>query len=100
MDQMSSCDSSSDSKSSSSSSSEDSSSDSDEECRSSSSDTGNCTTGYPTLSTVPHFRTPDIDASHNKYESSDLLMNTLSKSTQILIIKKEIIHSETIVIII
>ncbi|XP_049641888.1 ELL-associated factor 2 [Suncus etruscus] len=82
MDQMSSCDSSSDSKSSSSSSSEDSSSDTDEDSRSSS-DTGNCITGYPTLSTVPHLRTPDIDASHYKYESSDLLMNTLRNDLQL-----------------
>ncbi|XP_074220579.1 ELL-associated factor 2 isoform X1 [Camelus bactrianus] len=79
MDQMSSCDSSSDSKSSSSSSSEDSSSDSeDEECRSSPSDPGNYISGHPTMSAMPQPRIPEIDASHNKYDNSGLLMNTLS----------------------
>lgn len=78
MDQMSSCESSSDSKSSSSSSSEDSSSDSDdEECRSSPSDPGNYISGHPAM---PHCRIPDMDASQNKsHDNSGLLMNTLSK---------------------
>ncbi|XP_004606738.1 ELL-associated factor 2 [Sorex araneus] len=84
MDQMSSCDSSSDSKSSSSSSSEDSSSDTeDEECRSSSSDVGNYNSGHPTISTMTQSRIPDIDAGHNRYDSSGLLMNTLRNDLQL-----------------
>ncbi|XP_016797230.2 ELL-associated factor 2 isoform X5 [Pan troglodytes] len=77
MDQMSSCDSSSDSKSSPSSSSEDSSSDSeDEDCKSSTSDTGNCVSGHPTMT---QYRIPDINASHNRFrDNSGLLMNTLN----------------------
>lgn len=83
MDQMSSCDSSSNSKSSSSSSSEGSSSDSeDEEYRSSPSDPGNYVSGHPTLSAMPQCRIPDIDPSQNRDpNNSGLLMNTLSKST-------------------
>ncbi|XP_011806221.1 PREDICTED: ELL-associated factor 2 [Colobus angolensis palliatus] len=82
MDQMSSCDSSSDSKSSSSSSSEDSSSDSeDEDCKSSASDTGNCVSGHPTMA---QYRIPDIDASHNRFrDNSGLLMNTLRNDLQL-----------------
>ncbi|XP_074260367.1 ELL-associated factor 2 isoform X2 [Saimiri boliviensis] len=82
MDQMSSCDSSSDSKSSPSSSSEDSSSDSeDEECKSSTSDRGNCVSGHPTMT---HYRIPDIDASHNRFQdNSGLLMNTLRNDLQL-----------------
>ncbi|XP_055965395.1 ELL-associated factor 2 [Sorex fumeus] len=84
MDQMSSCDSSSDSKSSSSSSSEDSSSDTEgEECRSSSSDVGNYTSGHPTISTMTQSRIPDTDAGHNRYDSSGLLMNTLRNDLQL-----------------
>ncbi|KAM8770108.1 ELL-associated factor 2 isoform 2-T3 [Rhynchonycteris naso] len=83
MDQMSSCDSSSDSKSSSSSSSEDSSSDSeDEECKSSP-DPGNCISPYPTMSAVPHCRIPDIDVGNNRYHNSGLLMNTLRNDLQL-----------------
>lgn len=84
MDQMSSCDSSSDSKSSSSSSSEDSSSDTeDEDCRSSSSETGNYTSGHTTTSTLPQSRIPDLDAGHNSYDSRGLLMNTLRNDLQL-----------------
>ncbi|XP_063662237.1 ELL-associated factor 2 isoform X4 [Pan troglodytes] len=82
MDQMSSCDSSSDSKSSPSSSSEDSSSDSeDEDCKSSTSDTGNCVSGHPTMT---QYRIPDINASHNRFrDNSGLLMNTLRNDLQL-----------------
>lgn len=80
MDQMSSCDSSSDSKSSSSSSSEDSSSDSEnEDYRSPPSDPGNYISGHPTMSAMPQCEIPEIDAGHNRYNNSGLLMNTLSK---------------------
>ncbi|XP_027621708.1 ELL-associated factor 2 [Tupaia chinensis] len=84
MDQMSSCESSSDSKSSSSSSSEDSSSDSeDEECRSSP-DSGNYTSGHPTISAMPQCRSPEIDPSPNRFhDNSGLLMNTLRNDLQL-----------------
>ncbi|KAM4887028.1 ELL-associated factor 2 isoform 3-T4 [Thomomys bottae] len=85
IDQMSSCDSSSDSKSSSSSSSEDSSSDSeDEEGRSSPSDARNYISEHPTRSTIPQYRTSDIDARHNTfYDNSSHLMNTLRNDLQL-----------------
>ncbi|XP_032706910.1 ELL-associated factor 2-like [Lontra canadensis] len=81
MDQMSSCDSSSDSKNSSSSSSEDSSSDSDDEqCTSSPSEPGNYISGHPAMSAMPHGRISDMDADQNRlHDNSGLLMNTLSK---------------------
>lgn len=83
MDQMSSCDSSSDSKSSSSSSSEDSSSDSEaEECRSSP-DPGNYISEHPTMSAMPQCKTPEIDASRNKYYDNGLMMNTLRNDLQL-----------------
>lgn len=82
MDQMSSCDSSSDSKSSSSSSSEDSSSDSeDEECKSSP-DPGNYISEHPTMSIMPQCRIPEIVSGQNKHhDNNGLLVNTLSKYT-------------------
>lgn len=83
VDQMSSCESSSDSRSSSSSSSEDSSSDSeDEECKSSSSEPGSYVSEHPAMSTVPQYRMQEVDADHNRLpDSSGLLMNTLRKYT-------------------
>ncbi|XP_011369612.1 ELL-associated factor 2 [Pteropus medius] len=84
MDQMSSCDSSSDSKSSSSSSSEDSSSDSEnEDYRSPPSDPGNYISGHPTMSAMPQCEIPEIDAGHNRYNNSGLLMNTLRNDLQL-----------------
>ncbi|XP_012874952.1 PREDICTED: ELL-associated factor 2 [Dipodomys ordii] len=84
MDQMSSCDSSSDSKSSTSSSSEDSSSDSEDEEDRSSSNAGNYISEHPTMSTIPQYRTSDIDASHNTfYDNNGLLMNTLRNDLQL-----------------
>ncbi|XP_008841148.1 ELL-associated factor 2 isoform X2 [Nannospalax galili] len=86
MDQMSSCDSSSDSKSSSSSSSDDSSSSDseDEENRSSPSGSGNCTSGHPSMSAIPQYRSPDTDASHNRFpDHSGLLMSTLRHDLQL-----------------
>ncbi|XP_045857945.1 ELL-associated factor 2 [Meles meles] len=85
MDQMSSCDSSSDSKNSSSSSSEDSSSDSDdEECTSSPSDPGNYISGHPAMSAMSHGRISDMDAGQNRsHDNSGLLMNTLRNDLQL-----------------
>lgn len=98
---MSSCDSSSDSKSSSSSSSEDSSSDSeDEEYRSPPSDPGNYISGHPTMSTMPQCEIPEIDAGHNRYNNSGLLMNTLSKYMEAWVIGKVRIHGEALLIMI
>lgn len=82
MDQMSSCDSSSDSKSTSSSSSEDSSSDSEDDDRSSPSGPGTYSPGHSSMSARPQYRTPDTDASRNRFhDNSALLMNTLRKYT-------------------
>ncbi|XP_042637331.1 ELL-associated factor 2 [Orycteropus afer afer] len=94
MDQMSSCDSSSDSKSSSSSSSEDSSSDSEnEEYRSSSSDPGNYNSGQHTMSSMSQCRIPDTDASHNRFpDNNGLMMNTLNPSPEPKIHKSNITY--------
>uniref|UniRef100_A0A8C7B7X6 Transcription elongation factor Eaf N-terminal domain-containing protein n=1 Tax=Neovison vison TaxID=452646 RepID=A0A8C7B7X6_NEOVI len=85
MDQMSSCDSSSDSKNSSSSSSEDSSSDSDDEqCTSSPSEPGNYISGHPAMSAIAHGRISDMDAGQNRlHDNSGLLMNTLRNDLQL-----------------
>ncbi|XP_048202704.1 ELL-associated factor 2 isoform X2 [Perognathus longimembris pacificus] len=83
IEQMSSCDSSSDSKSTSSSSSEDSSSDSENE-ENRSSDAGNYISEHPPMSTIPQYRTSDIDARHNTfYDNGGLLMNTLRNDLQL-----------------
>lgn len=80
MDQMSSCDSSSDSKSTSSSSSEDSSSDSEDDDQSSPSGPGAYSSGHPSMSARSQYRTPDTEASCNRFhDSSALLMSTLRK---------------------
>nr|XP_027791961.1 ELL-associated factor 2 isoform X1 [Marmota flaviventris] len=85
MDQMSSCESSSDSESSSSSSSEDSSNDSeDERGKTSPSDPGKYISGHPTMSAIPQYRTSDVDTSHNRFhDNSGLLMNTLRNDLQL-----------------
>lgn len=82
MDQMSSGDSSSDSTSASSSSSEDSSSDSEDDDRSSPSGPGTYSSGHSSMSARPQYRTPDTDASRNRFhDNSGLLMSTLRKYT-------------------
>uniref|UniRef100_A0A8C2VZQ5 ELL associated factor 2 n=1 Tax=Chinchilla lanigera TaxID=34839 RepID=A0A8C2VZQ5_CHILA len=86
MDQMSSCDSSSDSTSSSSSSSEDSSSESEDDAGRSSSNLGNCISEHPTMSAIPQYKTSDIDSrsGHNRFhDNSGLLMNTLRSDLQL-----------------
>ncbi|XP_038201609.1 ELL-associated factor 2 [Arvicola amphibius] len=84
MDQMSSCDSSSDSKSTSSSSSEDSSSDSEDDDRSSPSGPGTYSPGHSSMSARPQYRTPDTDASRNRFhDNSALLMSTLRSDLQL-----------------
>ncbi|XP_027268547.1 ELL-associated factor 2 isoform X2 [Cricetulus griseus] len=84
MDQMSSCDSSSDSKSTSSSSSEDSSSDSEDDDQSSPSGPGAYSSGHPSMSARSQYRTPDTEASCNRFhDSSALLMSTLRSDLQL-----------------
>ncbi|KAM5154181.1 ELL-associated factor 2 [Callospermophilus lateralis] len=84
MDQMSSCESSSDSESSSSSSSEDSSNDSEDERGKTSPDPGKYISGHPTMSAIPQYRTSDVDTSHNRFhDNSGLLMNTLRNDLQL-----------------
>ncbi|CAH6792312.1 Eaf2 [Phodopus roborovskii] len=84
MDQMSSCDSSSDSKSTSSSSSEDSSSDSEDDDQSSPSGPGTYNPGHPSMSSRPQYRTPDTEASCNRFHGTGaLLMSTLRSDLQL-----------------